>query len=128
MIIILFRLFILAAVILLIYSAFKYVLNPMRKLELAYEQKKFFLLDDQNNVRKNLLLTYKGVLFEGEKYLGTTEKAFEVVDVSMRVKQPDRLVGMDREDFYFIEKEILIRYPNAKIEWKSPVKEFLAMM
>ncbi len=128
MIIILFRLFILAAVILLIYSAFKYVLNPMRKLELAHDQKKFYLLDEQNNVRKNMLLTYKGVLFEGEKYLGTTEKSFEVVDISMRVKQPDRLVGMDREDFYFIEKEILIRYPNAKVEWKSPVKEFLTMM
>src|SRR5690606_41891769 len=75
------RIAIFAAIIFLIYSAIRYLLHPKRKLELAHEQKKFYFLDEPNNVRKNFLLTYKGVLFEGEKYLGTTEDAFDVVSV-----------------------------------------------
>ena len=59
----------------------KFILNPKRKLELAHEQKRYYYLDDPNNVRKNFLLTYKGVLFEGEKYLGTTEDSFDVISI-----------------------------------------------
>ena len=75
------RFLLFALIIFLIYSAIKYLLNPKRKLELAHEQKQFYFLDYKNDVRKNFHLTYKGVLFEGEKYLGTTENAFEVVSV-----------------------------------------------
>src|SRR5690554_1286891 len=75
------RFLIFALIIFLIYSLIKYVINPKRKLELAHEQKKFYVFDHKNDVRKNFLLTYKGVLFEGEKYLGTTDDAFEVVNI-----------------------------------------------
>ncbi|MGO4888661.1 sigma-w pathway protein ysdB [Anaerobacillus sp. MEB173] len=123
--VILFRLLLIIAIIILVYCTIKYLVNPKRKLELAHEKKQFYFHDEKDNVRKNFLITYKGVLFEGEKYLGTTENAFEVVSIYIWPKNQTKLQGFDREDFYFIEREILIYYPNATIEWKSPVKEFL---
>lgn len=112
-------------IIFLIYSGIKYVLNPKRKLEIAHEKKHFYLLDDVNNVRKNLLLTFKGVLFEGEKYLGTTEHAFEVVSIFIWPRNVTNLKGFTHNDFLFIEEKLREHYPNCKIDWKSPVKEFL---
>ena len=123
--IILIRLALLALIIFIIYSIFKYLLNPKRKLELAHEQKNFFLLDQKNNVRKNFLLTYKGVMFEGEKYLGTTEKSFEVISIFIWPKNPEKLEGLKKQDFSFIHKEVRKQYPDAMIDWKSPIKEFL---
>jgi hypothetical protein len=125
LIILLLRLLILIAVIVLIYTGFKYVLNPKRKLELAQEQKQFYFFDDNGNVHKNFFLTYKGAMFEGEKYLGTTDESFEVVTVQVSVKDAARLQGFSKEDFYFIEREILIHYPYATVNWKSPIKELV---
>ncbi|WP_425462082.1 sigma-w pathway protein ysdB [Mesobacillus subterraneus] len=126
MIILLLRILILLLFIFLIYSAVKYLFHPKRKLELAHEQKRFYFLDDPENVRKNFLLTYKGVLFEGEKYLGTTQSAFEVVSIFIWPKKTSALKGLVLEDFQFIERKIRENYPVAKIDWKSPIKEFMA--
>lgn len=123
--ILLLRLIILLFFIFLIYSAVKYLFHPKRKLELAHEQKRFYFLDDQDNVRKNFLLTYKGVLFEGEKYLGTTQSAFEVVSIFIWPKKISALKGLVLEDFQFIERKVREAYPVAKIDWKSPIKEFM---
>ncbi|MFE8703764.1 sigma-w pathway protein ysdB [Cytobacillus sp. FJAT-54145] len=112
-------------IIFLVYRLIKYLLNPKRKLELAHDQKKFFFLDDRNNVRKNFMITHKGVLFEGEKYLGTTANSFEIVSIFVWPHSVAALNGMVRDDFLFIEQKIQEAYPNAKIDWKSPVKEFL---
>ncbi|TCN24484.1 sigma-w pathway protein ysdB [Mesobacillus foraminis] len=119
------RLILFASIIFLLYRTVRYLLHPKRKLELAHEQKRFFLLDDQENVRKNFLVTYKGVMFEGEKYLGTTEYAFEVVSIFMWPKNSAALKGLSYEDFLVIENEIHELYPGAAISWKSPVKEFM---
>lgn len=124
--ILLLRLIILLVFIFLIYSAVKYLFHPKRKLELAHEQKRFYFLDEQENVRKNFLLTYKGVLFEGEKYLGTTDSAFEVVSIFIWPKKTSALKGLVLEDFQFIERKVREVYPVAKIDWKSPIKEFMA--
>ncbi|WNS74539.1 sigma-w pathway protein ysdB [Bacillus sp. DTU_2020_1000418_1_SI_GHA_SEK_038] len=121
----LIRFLLFALIIFLIYSVFKYLLNPKRKLELAHEQKRYYFLDDQDNVRKNFLITYKGVLFEGEKYLGTTENAFEVISIFIWPRNLASLQGMVREDLQFIERKVYENYPNAKIDWKSPIKEFM---
>ncbi len=118
------RLLLFALIIFLIYSTVKYLLNPKRKLELAHEQKRFFFLDNKN-VRRNFLVTYKGVLFEGEKYLGTTANSFEVVNVFIWPHKVADLNGLVREDFEFIEKKVLDSYPNAAIDWKSPIHEFM---
>ncbi|MGF2617330.1 sigma-w pathway protein ysdB [Rossellomorea aquimaris] len=122
---ILIRILVFLLIIYLLYRAFKYIVNPKRKLELASEQKKFYFLDDQENVRKNFLVTYKGVLFQGEKYLGTTERAFDVVSIFVWVENPSLLKGISYEDLKYVETEILERYPNASIDWKSPLKEFI---
>ncbi|MGM0920920.1 MAG: sigma-w pathway protein ysdB [Bacillota bacterium] len=125
MIVILLRLLLLVLIVFVLYSLAKYVLNPKRKLELAQEKKQFFLLDERDNVRKNFLLTYKGVLFEGEKYLGTTDKAFEVVSIFIWTGSLSKLQGLSLSDFEFVEEKVRERYPHAALDWKSPVKEFL---
>ncbi|MDF0727479.1 sigma-w pathway protein ysdB [Cytobacillus sp. S13-E01] len=125
MLVLLIRLLMFALIFFIIYSIIKYLLSSKRKLELAHEQKKYFLYDDVKNVRKNFLLTYKGVLFEGEKYLGTTERSFEVVSIFVWVKNPSELKGLTRDDFKFIESKLKSHYPNSKLDWKSPIKEFL---
>ncbi|MCA1031998.1 sigma-w pathway protein ysdB [Bacillus timonensis] len=126
MFVLLIRFLVLLLIGFIIYRSIKYFLNPKRKLELAHEQKKFFFLDDSANVRKNFLLTYKGVLFEGEKYLGTTDNSFEVVSIFIWTKHPSKLKGLNYQDFLTIEKRIQQEYRNAKIDWKSPIKEFLS--
>jgi hypothetical protein len=119
------RTLLLAVILFLIYYLIKYIINPKRKLELAHEQKSYYFFDDKANVRKNFLLTYKGVLFEGEKYLGATHTSFEVVSIFIFPKDSGKLMGLTREDFQLIEKKVQDQYPNAKIDWKSPIKDLL---
>lgn len=125
MTVIIFLLFLLTAICIIIYSFIKYLIDPRRKLESSYQSGKFYLLDDSENVRKNILLAYRNVMFEGEKFLGAADDSFEVTSIIMSTQDTDGLKGMSKKDFHFIEKEILIHYPKATIEWKSPIKEFL---
>lgn len=119
------RFFLLLVIVFLFYTAIKYMLSPRRKLELAHEQGKFYFLDDPKDIRKNFLVTYHGVLFEGEKYLGTTERTFEVVSIFIWPQKTDDINGLRHEDFLAIEDAVKKQYPTALIDWKSPVKEFL---
>ncbi|WP_079708304.1 sigma-w pathway protein ysdB [Paraliobacillus ryukyuensis] len=121
----LFRTLIVIAIVFLVYIAYKYVVNPKRKLNVAKEKKQFYFLDEEENVQKNFLMTYKGILFEGEKYIGTIENAFDVVSISVYAKEPEALKGLERDDLFFLEKEILIHYPFATVEWKYPINELL---
>lgn len=101
------------------------MINPKRKLQVAQEKKYFYFLDDPDNVKKNFLMTYKGILFEGEKYIGTTESTFDVVSIIVYATHLDQLKGLERDDLYFLEKEILIHYPYATVEWKQPISKLL---
>lgn len=123
--VILFRLLLFALIIFLIVKAIRYILNPKRKLELAHEHKQFYFWDKRDDVRKNFLITYKGVLFEGEKYLGTTDKAFEIVSIFIWAKDTNKLQGLKRDDFLTIEAELQKHYPNVVINWKNPIRSFL---
>ncbi|MBC5637503.1 MULTISPECIES: sigma-w pathway protein ysdB [Ornithinibacillus] len=125
MIVYLFRILIIAAVILLIYSIIQYFRNPDRLLKNAKETKGFYFLDEQHNSKKNIRFVYKGCQFEGEKYVGATEESFEIVDIHVTVTNPLELQGLSRDDIYFLEKELLIRYPHAKISWKHPINKLL---
>ncbi|WP_025025421.1 hypothetical protein [Caldalkalibacillus mannanilyticus] len=107
------------------YLVLKYIFNPKRKLELAQQNGELFLLDNSNNVRENLLLTSKGVLFEGEKYMGTADDAFRIIHIKMSPHQKDALNGFSKDDFLEIEHKIFEQYPYATIEWTSPIKELL---
>lgn len=125
MIIILFRILILISIILLVYTFYQYYRNPKRKLHVAKANNDFYFLDESDNTKKNFQIAYKGCSFEGEKYLGATEQAFDVVDIHVFVHESTELKGFSREDLYFLEKEILERYPYSKIQWKHPVDKLV---
>ncbi|UOR11973.1 sigma-w pathway protein ysdB [Halobacillus amylolyticus] len=121
MIIILFRLLLIIAVLFIIYTIYKFIINPRRKLDHARNKQEFYFHDAMKNTKQNFLITYRGLVFEGEKYLGTTEEAFEVVNISISAHHPEKLKGLERNDLYFLEEQVLMRYPYAKIEWKYPI-------
>lgn len=125
MMVILFRLLLLIALLVVAYSIIRYFFHPLRKLEKAHQNRQFFFLDDERDVRKNFSLTYKGVMFEGEKYLAATDTSFDIVTIYVWTSDYMALQGLTKEDFRFIEEDIRLRYPQATIEWKSPIKEFL---
>lgn len=120
----LLRLVILIIIFAFIYLTIKFLLTPKRKLESARKHKRFLLLDHEEAI-KNFQLTYNGVVFTGEKYLGATNNNIDVVSISLSPESTSMLKGMGKEDFYYIEKKILEKYPVAKINWKSPIHEFL---
>ncbi len=103
--------------ILFFYYVLKFFLTPNRKLKSACKQKRFLLLDS-DDVRRNFLLTYKGAMFTGEKYNGSTA-------ITITIWPQNKQEGLAKEDFNFIEKKICEKYPNAEIHWKSPIQEFL---
>lgn len=111
--------------IIAIYWCLKYFLHPKRKLTQAIELKRTLMMDDKKSVHRNLLLSYKGVLFEGEKYMGTSNDSFQIVKIHVWARDHDKLVGLQREDFMEIGEIIKGQYPFAEISWKSPIKELL---
>ena len=108
----------------ILFVTIKFLLTPTRKLESARKHKRFLLLDN-DEVIKNFHLTYNGAVFTGEKYLGATKNAIDVVSISLSPDPHTSIQGMAKEDFYFIEKKIHEKYPVAQINWKSPIHEFL---
>ena len=89
------------------------------------KQQQFYFYDDVKNVRKNFFITYKGAMFEGEKYLGTTENSFDVVSIFVWVKDEAKLQGFTKDDFHFLKSEILSNYPKADIGWKNPIEQLM---
>jgi len=121
----LLRLLIIVLVVYIFYKGVRYLTDPKRKLDEAYENGEFYFYDDVKNVRKNFFISYKGALFEGEKYLGTTENSFEVVSIFVWVHDTMKLQGLTKDDFYYLENEILMSYTNAKINWKNPIEKLM---
>ena len=121
----LFRIVVIALIIYIVYKGVRYLTDPKRKLDEAYENCAYYFYDDVKNVRKNFFISYKCALFEGEKYLGTTDNAFEVVSIFVFVHDPMQLQGFTKEDFLYLEKEILMNYPNATINWKNPIEKLM---
>lgn len=121
----LIRLFIIVLLIYGFYKIFSYIFDPKRKLDEAYEKGQYYFYDDVKNVRKNFFITYKGALFEGEKYLGTTDQSFEVISIFVLVHNVMDLQGLSKDDFLFLQDEILVSYPDATINWKSPIEQLM---
>lgn len=119
------RFLIIALIIYLFYKGVRFLTDPKRKLDEAYEKGEYYFYDDVKNVRKNFFISYKGALFEGEKYLGTTKNAFEVVSIFVWVHDTMKLQGLTKEDFLYLEKEIQLNYPKAKINWKNPIEQLM---
>lgn len=121
----LIRLIIIALIIYMFYRLLKFIFDPKRKLDAALESGTYYFHDDVRNVRKNFFIALRGVQFEGEKYLGTTKDAFDVVSIFVWTETPDKLIGFTKEDFHFLEKEIHMNYPDADISWKSPIEQLM---
>ena len=60
------RIVIILLIIYLFYRGIRYLTDPKRKLDDAYEAERYYFYDDVKNVRKNFFITYKGAMFEGE--------------------------------------------------------------
>lgn len=125
MIALLIRLVILAAIIYIIYLTICYLTNSRRKLEGAQVKREFYFFDDSHNAQQNFFITYKGALFEGEKYLGATKYSLEVVTIFIDIVDDLQLQGFTRDDFLYLEQEIQQKYPQATISWKSTIEQLL---
>lgn len=121
----LIRIVIIAMIIYLFYRGIRYLTDPKRKLDDAYEAERFYFYDDIKNVRKNFFITYKGAMFEGEKYLGTTDHSFDVVSIFVWVKNDVKLQGFTKDDFHFLQSEIQSNYPMAEISWENSIEALL---
>ena len=119
------RFVIIAFIIFLLYRGIRYLTDPNRKLDDAYKDKRYYFYDDVKNVRKNFFITYKGAMFEGEKYLGTTVHSLEVVSIFVWAKNEGELQGFMRDDFHFLQSEILSDYPLAQISWENPIEQLM---
>ena len=119
------RLLIIVAIIYILMKIVRYLLDPKRKLDEAIEKGAYYFYDDTKDVRKNFFISYNGAIFEGEKYLGTTDDGFEVISIFVHVIDTMKLQGFTKEDFNFLEKEIRLNYPNAKIDWANPIANLM---
>lgn len=122
---IIIRFIVIALILYLFYRLLRYVLDPKRKFDAAVQNKSYYFYDDVRNARKNFFITLRGAVFEGEKYLDTTEGAFDVVSIFVWAENPDSLEDLTKEDFLFLEKEIRMNYPNAAINWKNPIEQLM---
>ena len=111
----LIRFVIIAFIIYLFYRGIRYLTDPKRKLDDAYAEEKYYFYDEVKNVRKNFFITYKGAMFEGEKYLGTTEDSIDVVSIFVWVKDETKLQGFTKDDFHFLSSEIIIQLPKSRL-------------
>ncbi|MGP7816737.1 sigma-w pathway protein ysdB [Niallia sp. 01092] len=113
------RSLLLALILFILYRIVAFFLKPERKLAFYRRQNKYYLLDDPKNVRMNFLLTYKGFLFEGEKYVDNNPSSSNVVSILIWPTEPFDTKLM-KEDKLFIENSIQSTYPHAKIQWNLP--------
>jgi hypothetical protein len=123
MMILMLRLILLALIIFFFNIIFKSIFSSNRRFNHACTHKRYYLVDDKENIRKNFILTYKGAVFEGEKFPGTAEDSREVISILLWIHDPAALIEMGKADFLFIEQKIHEQYPLAKINWKHPIND-----
>ena len=121
----LIRFIIIAFIIYLFYRGILYLTDPKRKLDDAYAEEKYYFYDEVNNVRKNFFLSYKGAMFEGEKYLDTADDSIDVISIFVWVKDETKLQDFTKADFDFLSSKILSNYPKAAISWKNPIERLM---
>ncbi|MCY8522550.1 sigma-w pathway protein ysdB, partial [Bacillus atrophaeus] len=117
MIIIILRLALLALLAYCIYVAVRFYTNPKRRLKLAQSKEHFYIVDEQKNARKNFQLTYKGVLFEGEKHIPSKDHPLFIHTIFVWTESPEKLAAFSAKDFKDIEQKVNERYPDCKIDW-----------
>lgn len=89
MIVIILRLALLALLVYVVYRAVQFLGSPDRRLKSAQAKKHFYVLDEQKNTRKNLKLTFKGVLFEGEKHIPSKDHPLFIHTIFVWTEAPE---------------------------------------
>ncbi|OCS93049.1 sigma-w pathway protein ysdB [Caryophanon latum] len=125
MIVLMIRFLLLLVIVYVIYVTLRYLFNNERKLKAAKEKGAFFFEDDAKNVRKNFLLTYKGALFEGEKYMDNVNGTFTVASIFIHATDEFQLDGFTKENFLWIEQQVHLHYPHATIYWNDTIEQLL---
>lgn len=120
---IIIRLIVIALILYLVYRLLRYVLDPKRKFEAAVASKSYYFFDEAKNARKNFFITWHGAIFEGEKYLDDANDS--VVSIFVWPDNDGSVQDFAKEDLQFLEKEILLKYPAADINWKGPIEQLL---
>ncbi|WP_019242861.1 MULTISPECIES: hypothetical protein [Bacillus] len=125
MFIFLIRVLILLLLLVLGFTTYKYLTNPNLRLRQAQRKKKLLFVDDAKNFRKNFHITYKGIVFQGEKYIDPQRKDYKILSIFIWPENIEEIHNLKQEDFKIIEKEIQKYYPTTILDWKSPIKELL---
>lgn len=105
-----------------LYKGAKRFLHPARKLQSSRKHKQFFLLDEKHNARKNFTLTYKGLLFEGEKYSRNEEDSEAICSIFISADSPANTDSLTQADLLYMEEQIKQHYPEAEVEWEEPLQ------
>lgn len=100
----------------LLYITIKYINKPIRKLKAAQKRKAFYMLDDTAVIRRNFFITYKGFLFEGEKYPNDHSEV-ESIFIWQHNHTEREIPG--QAEILAIEKIISRHYPATRIDWKN---------
>ena len=125
MIVIILRLALLALLVYVVYRAVQFLGSPDRRLKSAQAKKHFYFLDEQKNARKNLKLTFKGVLFEGEKHIPSKDHPLFIHTIFVWTEAPEeKLSSFTEEDFAKLEENIKAHYPDCKIDWDSNIQKW----
>ncbi|MGM9927893.1 MAG: sigma-w pathway protein ysdB [Bacillus sp. (in: firmicutes)] len=113
------RILVVALLIILLATLMKFIMNPKRKLHKAQMNGTLYFLDDQKNVRNNFFITYKGLLFQGEKYTDKQNQKEEVQSIFIWSDSSSESHQLHPEERHLLEKTIRSSYPKAQIHWKS---------
>lgn len=107
----------------LLYTPIKYLASPKRKFNKAHKDGTFYFLDNSANIRENFFITYKGMMFQGEKYTDNQTKSSGVRSIFIWSEHTSTTEDMNEEDMRYIERAIHSNYPTASIDWKSTKAE-----
>lgn len=117
------RIVLLALLIYFIYMCVKFYANPKRRLRLAQSKENFYFIDEQKNTRKNLQLTYKGVLFEGEKHIPSKDHPLFIHTIFVWTENPEKLNRFSAGDFEEVEKRYWSGTRIVRLIGTSPSKK-----
>ncbi|NPC93682.1 sigma-w pathway protein ysdB [Bacillus sp. WMMC1349] len=125
MLVIILRLALSVLFIYVIYRTVLFLRNPDRRLKSAQAKEYFYFLDDQKNTRKNLKITYKGVLFEGTKHIPAKDHPLFIHTIFIWTQAPEeKLQSFTSTDFTELENKIKQRYPDCKIDWDASIQKW----
>ena len=114
---------IMITIIFFLYSGIKRFLSPRHKLYSFQKHQQFYLLDERHNAHKNFTLTYRGLLFEGEKYLQDKNDPESVSSILISTSSSAEADYLTRDDLLYIEEQVKLHYPEAEIEWEESLQD-----